>query len=128
MRGVMNPGDEPNESPENHENPSDEFEELNSKEELTEEDLQKRLNSYAEALRKEFEEATKAAPSNVEEYTRDFFKRNIHAAAAQVVFLSSNAESETVRLKASQYVIEMAIADGERDGDPIRAMLKELNP
>jgi hypothetical protein len=93
---------------------------------LSAESFNQKLNSYAEAFRQEYEQSTKESPENVEQYTLDFFKKNIHSAAAQVVWLSNNADSETVRLSASKYVIDQALADGERDGDPIKDLLNSL--
>jgi 2-keto-4-pentenoate hydratase len=103
-----------------------EFDELNNDPELTQEKLQEKLNSYAEALRSEFEESTKESPENVEEYTRDFFKKNIHHAAAQIVWLAANSTSDSVRLRASQIVVSEALTDARADGDPIKDILAEL--
>lgn len=104
------------------------FEKMMADPELTEENLQATLNKYANAIRSEFEEATKEQEdlSRVEEYTRDFFKKNIHSAAAQIVWLSNNAESESVRLKAATTVLHEALADSRADGDPIKNLLNEL--
>lgn len=105
------------------------FEELDKQADsgnLTRQSLQDELNRYAAAYREEFELASKADPENVEEYTRDFFKQNIHQAAAQIVWLASNAESESVRGNMSKYVIEQATKDAEDAGDPVRALLKKL--
>jgi hypothetical protein len=94
--------------------------------ELTAETLNAKLNSYAEAYRQEFETDSKADPDNVEEYTRDYFKKNIHVAAAQIVWLSVNSTSESVMLNASKYVIDAALKDAEAMGDPIRELMKSL--
>jgi hypothetical protein len=104
----------------------DEFDELNNDPELTQEKLQEKLNSYAEALRSEFEEANKESPENVETYTRDFFKKNIAMAAAQIVWLAGNSTSDSVRLRASQIVVSEALQDARADGDPIKDILAEL--
>lgn len=103
-----------------------EMKEAADKGELTPESLNDKLNQYHEAFRQEFEDKTKKSPDNVDEYTTDFFKKNIHAAAAQVAWLAHNAESESVRLRASQFVIERALTDGRSDGDPIKELLKKL--
>lgn len=105
------------------------FDELNEqadKGELTPEKLQDRLNSYHEAFRQEFESQIKSDPENVEEYTQDFFKKNVHSAAAQIVWLSNNADNESVKLNAAKYVVEQALRDANKDGDPIKDVLKEL--
>ena len=94
--------------------------------ELTQESLQSKLNEYHKAFAEEFEEKTKAAPENVEEYTRDFFKENIHMAAAQIVWLAGNAESESIRLNASKTIVTEALADASADGDPIKDIINGL--
>jgi len=102
------------------------FEELDNDPELTEEKLQEKLNQYAKAFEEEFAQASKDHPDNVEEYTRDFFKNNIHAAAAQIVWLANNSTSDSVRLRASQFVLEQALEDGREDGDPVKQLLHQL--
>ena len=96
--------------------------------ELTEQSLQATLNSYAQAIKEEYEQTLAAENdlSNVEGYTRDFFKKNVHSAAAQIVWLANNAESESVKLKAATTVIHEALADARADGDPIKLLLAEL--
>lgn len=105
---------------------ADEFNDMMNDPELTQETLQKKLNDYSAAIRQEFEESTKADPNNYEEYTRDFFKKNIHSMAAQVVWLANNSDSDSVRLSACKYGIDMALAQSKEDGDPIKALLSEL--
>ena len=94
--------------------------------ELTQAKLQETLNAYASALQEEFKASTAQHPENVEEYTRDFFKKNVHSAAAQIVYLSNNAFSESVRLRAASMVVTEALKDSRADGDPIRDLLNEL--
>jgi hypothetical protein len=94
---------------------------------LTEERFKEELNSYASALRQEFEMSTAAAPENTEQYTRDFFKKNIHSMAAQVVWLANNASSESVSLSACKFGILQALEDARSDGDPIKELLAELS-
>jgi hypothetical protein len=95
--------------------------------ELTPERLQETLNNYAEAFRQEFETSTAASPENVEEYTRDFFKRNIHSAAAQIVWLANNASSESVKLKACTTIVHEALAPSTTPDDPIKQLMLELS-
>lgn len=94
--------------------------------ELTEEKLQEVLNGYAKAFQEEFEKSVSNSPENVEEYTRDYFKKNVATAAAQIVYLSNNAFSESVKLRAAQMVVSEALKDSRADGDPIRELLTEL--
>lgn len=93
---------------------------------LSQETLQQRLNEYSDALRKEFEAQTKESPENVEEYTRDFFRRNVHSMAAQIVWLANNAESESVQLSACKFGVQLAIDEARGEGDPIKELLKSL--
>lgn len=102
------------------------FNKLSNDPELTPEKVAEALNVYATALQKEFEEKTQAEPENVAQYTKEFFKRNVHGAAAQIVWLSTFAESETVKLSASKYVVEQAIKDEEDAQDPVRDLLTKL--
>jgi hypothetical protein len=94
--------------------------------ELTQETLQAKLNAYHEAYKQEFLEKTATSPENVEEYTRDFFKQNIHMAAAQIVWLAGNAESESVKLRASQLIVSEALVDDRASGDPIKNIIEGL--
>jgi hypothetical protein len=106
------------------------FEELDSladRGELTKESLQEELNKYVEAFQQEYETASQEQPENVEEFTRDFFKKNVPAAAAQIVWLANAAESENVRASMSKYVIEAAMATANADGDPIKELLSSLS-
>jgi len=99
---------------------------------LSDGELQKELHSYAAALRQEFElSQSKTATAenetqNVEKYTRDFFKKNLAHAAAQIVWLSSNSTSDSIRLKASQFIVKEALAGAQADGDPISELLRSL--
>jgi len=93
---------------------------------LSEPQTEAKLQAYRQAIEEEYETSLDSDPENVEEYTRDFFKKNIHMAAAQVVHLAGTAESETVRLNASKYIVEAALADSRADGDPIRDLMNKL--
>jgi len=117
---------EPNNTPEN-EPDYNELSDLADAGELTEEKLQEELNKYAQALAQEFEAQVVEAPENCEEYTRDFFKKNLPAAAAQIVFLSNNAYSESVKLNAAKFVVIEALANTKQDGDPVKQFLKQLS-
>ena len=88
--------------------------------------LQDELRRYQAAIKQEYESACSSDQEQVEEYTRDYFKRNINMAAAQIVWLSEHAESESARLSASKYVIEAALKQSEKDADPIKSLLSEI--
>lgn len=98
-----------------------------AQDDLSAAELQKQLNDYAAAIRSEFEAATKEAPENAEEAAKDYFRKNLSQALAQVVWLASNADSETVRLNASKFIINEALDEAKGDGDPIKQLLKELS-
>jgi len=113
-----------------NQNDNDDYERLNElakKDELTQEKLQAELQAYSAALREEYETKSQATPENVEEYTREFFKKNVHAAAAQIVYLSHSAESESIRLRAAQTVVTEALKDARAEGDPIKSILAGLS-
>src|SRR5665213_3571418 len=95
---------------------------------LTRESLQGQLDAHSRALREEFELSTKETPEtdNLEKFTKDFFKSHLHSAAAQIVHLANNADSETVRLSSSKYIIEAALVQNEEDANPLAALLKDL--
>jgi len=104
--------------PENPDSPLDpdkDFDELMADEDLTPEKLQAKLNDYHAAFEQEFTVAVEKSPDNVIEYTTDFFKKNVAMAAAQIVWLAGNAESETVAGK-----------DAKGDGDPFKKLFAEL--
>jgi hypothetical protein len=102
------------------------FDELDKKD-LTEESLQEELNKYRKAYQEEFESTvSNEGLENIEEYTREFFKKNITTAAAQIVFLSGNGETDSIKLRASKMVVDLALADAAADGDPIKQFLKSL--
>lgn len=91
--------------------------------------------SYADALREEFTREEKETAeighlddptSNVEKYTKKFFRQNLPDAAAQVVWLMSNSDSDSVRLKAAKMVIDLAREDAKNEGDPLRDLMASL--
>lgn len=102
------------------------FDEMASDPEFTDEDVKRELASFAEALRQEFEEKQHAQPENVAQHTQEYFKANSPHAIAQIVWLSIHAESETVRMNASKYIVEKAISKEEADKDPVSALLRKL--
>ena len=118
----------PPEDPPNSETPSDELVFGPS-----DEQLKRELKDYAKALREEFarEEETSTTgitdpTSNAEKYTRQFFRQNLPDAAAQIVWLSCNSTSDSVRLRACQIIIKEALEDARAEGDPIKDLLSDL--
>jgi hypothetical protein len=105
-----------------------EYDKLVNDPNLSEKTLQETLNAYRLAMEQEFKMAAEKAETaeSVQELTRDFFKENCPHAAAQIAWLAMNADGESVRLRASQYIIERGLKDSADDGDPIKALLNEL--
>ena len=108
------------------------FEELSSDAELDEAKLQQELAKYRKAFAEEFEVSLKSEeaakdPTKAHEYLKHFFKQNLPMAAAQIAWLSQNAQAESVKLAASKYVVEHALEDSKKDGDPVAAILAALN-
>jgi hypothetical protein len=95
--------------------------------ELTEADLQRELQNYQKALLSEFE--LRNNPEEVEKVDQEvklFFRKNVSVAMAQIVYLAGSAESETVRLNSSKYIIELAREAEKEDEDPIADIIKSL--
>lgn len=88
--------------------------------------LRQEHQSYLEAYKQEFQENAAKEPEEAETYARDFFKKNVPTAAAQIVWLSQNAESEAVKLNAAKTILAEAFANGRAVGDPIKDILTNL--
>lgn len=101
------------------------YEELDSDPQLTEKSLQEKLNAYRKAHEQEFKLAA-SAEEEVIKATEDFFKKQTPDAAAQIVWLAHNAESETVQANMCKFIIQMGTQDAKRDGDPIKELLADL--
>lgn len=90
--------------------------------------LAEELAAYREALRQEY--ATTPGSSdpatNAVKYTRDFFRNNLAAAAAQIVWLSSNSSSDAVRLNACKIIVKEALEDSVAQGDPLKDFFGSL--
>jgi hypothetical protein len=104
----------------------DELLEMADEGRLTPDKLQEELKKYRDAYQQEFEIAQKIAPENCEEHARDFFKKNLPELCAQIVWLATNATSESIQLSASKFSIELAIDASKGDGDPVKEMIKRL--
>jgi hypothetical protein len=97
--------------------------------ELNEASLQAELNRYSQALKQEWEDNQRPedTSSDAEQQARDYFKKHVPFAAAQVVWLAGNSDSDTVRLNASKHIIALGITSGAKDGDPLKELLNELS-
>lgn len=84
------------------------------------------LRLYTKALREEYEERVAETPDNVEEHTSEFFKASVPYAAAQIVWLSQNADSESVKLNASKMVLTMALKEEQDAKNPLADLLRGL--
>lgn len=103
-----------------------EIEHLDPTQPLPEDTAQRMLNNYSEALRSEFEMSIAVEPDNVPEYTHKFFREHVSIAAAQIVHLAVNAESDTVKFSASKFIVNAGMAEAMLEGDPIKDLLKQL--
>ena len=101
----------------------------------TDPEIKKMRENYAKALQEEFareDEQTQELSgledpvSNVEKYTRKFFRQNLPDAAAQIVWLSANSSSDSIRLRASTFIVKEALEDARLEGDPIKDLLNSL--
>ena len=115
------------ENAENSSNPSfDELMKKADKGKLSNNDMEKILQDYSKAVREEFEMATAKNPDNAEEAARDFARKHQGESLAQIHWLSINADSESVKLNASKYLVQLAISESNADGDPIKQIMREL--
>jgi hypothetical protein len=122
--------------PENETNPSNDlnpeeptFNELMQRADagkLTQNDMNKILSDYAKAVREEFEMATAANPDNAEEAARDFARNHQGESLAQIHWLSLHSDSDSVKLNASKYLVQLAISESNADGDPIKQIMNDL--
>ena len=94
--------------------------------ELTPQQLQEELAKYTAAYKQEFDEKLAQGTDSRVISTREFFREHLSLAAAEVVYLCSNATSESVKLSAAKYIIETAIAQSE-DEETISDLLKQLS-
>lgn len=88
--------------------------------------MQTEIEKYKRAYQQEFEIATNTPAEQALDVTKEFFKKAMPSAAAQIVWLSEYSSSDSVRLNASKYIIEVGREDVERDGDPVRDLLMNL--
>lgn len=107
-------------------NYTDDFARLTSDPDLTEEKLLEEMNKYEKAFEEEMNVKAEANPEDVEQHTSDFFRANAHFAAAQIVHLAMNAESETVRGSMSKYILDTAYKVEKESQDPIVNIIKKL--
>jgi hypothetical protein len=92
---------------------------------LSDNEIQKAFNEYNAALEEEYQEKIEAEPEDVQELTRDFFKKQVVQAATQIVWIAHNSESDSVRLNACKLILAQAFEDAKQDGDPVRALLMQ---
>lgn len=102
------------------------FDELMSDPNLDQKMGETELQKYAKALQQEFEKKSAVEPDNVEVYLKEFWKANVHSAAAQIVWVSNHSTSDTARLAASKFIVQEAFAEEQAGQDPVRDLLKQL--
>jgi hypothetical protein len=93
---------------------------------MSPEDVQTELQRYHKAFEEEFEKSQEDNSENVHENTQRFFQRNLPHFLAQIVFLSQNAESESVRASMSKFGIQEALKAAEKEGDPVKQLISQL--
>lgn len=82
--------------------------------------------NYILALKQEFESNQQKEPESVRQFTDDFMKKHVPAAAAQIVWLSMYAESETVKLNASKTIVSIAREQEDTGKNPIGDLINSL--
>lgn len=94
--------------------------------ELSSRELEYIMQEHARMVREEFEAATAENPENAEKAKVDFCRNHMGTSLAQIQWLSLNADSESVRLAASKFLVQGAIDESEREGDPIKELMQKL--
>jgi beta-lactamase class A len=104
------------------------FPELDPNADHTPDSLEATLQSYAGAIRKEFElaQSSTSAEDNAEQFSEDFAKKNLANNLAQLQWLAQNSTSDSVRANCSKYLVELARQTAVEDGDPIKVLMKKL--
>lgn len=95
---------------------------------LTPELLQSKLADYQKCLEQEYTDSIHDSTSSddVKSITQDYFRRNVPAAAARIVWLALNSSSDSVQASCSKMIIQAAFNEEKDSGDPIKNLLKEL--
>lgn len=96
-------------------------------EELTQESLQQKLQAYHAALKSEFEVTSEKDKKAQEDVSRDYLRKHVPVALAQVVHLAQFSTSDSVRLNASKFIIGESFKDEAEKGDPIADLIEQLN-
>jgi hypothetical protein len=95
--------------------------------------LDDRLKQYHEAIKSEFELASKAAQSGnldeIREAAATQFLNAVPRAVERILYLMDHAEKDATQLVAAKFVVQSALEKngvGEA-GDPLTQLLKELD-
>lgn len=94
----------------------------------TPESLEMKLREYSLAIRSEFEDAQQrlSEDEDAETFSIDFAKEQLPNNLAMIAWLSQNATSDSVRLNASKYLVDLARQSAVEDGDPMKKLFKTL--
>lgn len=93
----------------------------------TAESVQLQLQNYKKALEEELREKEADNAENAIGNVLEYFQKHMNEAAAQIVFLASNSTSDSTRLAANKYMIEVVRRGyAESPTDPVAAILKGL--
>ncbi len=92
----------------------------------TREELNAQLKAYQEAIASEYVIAQASESEQTRVKLSDYFRANANTAAEQIVYLSTNAESESVAASCSKYIIDHAFA-GSEESDGITELMRQLS-
>lgn len=94
---------------------------------MDEDGLQEKLQAYQQAIKEEYEEKNKDSDvEQIAENTRAYFRGNVSLCAFQIVQLAQFSTSDGVRASCAKYVVDHVLEDVNAEGDPVKALLKEL--
>jgi hypothetical protein len=97
-------------------------------EEDTPASLEQKLREYSAAIREEFETAQTSLKEDedAETFSIDFAKEQLPNNLAMVAWLAQNSTSDSVRLNASKYLVDLARKSAVEDGDPMQKLFKTI--
>jgi hypothetical protein len=90
--------------------------------------LEAKLRDYSEAIRSEWETAQTALKDDedAETFSIDFAKQQLPNNLAMISWLSQNSTSDSVRLNASKFLVELARKSAVEEGDPMKKLFQTL--
>jgi hypothetical protein len=101
----------------------------NNDEQLDNEEMQRRLHAYQQAIREEYEtslEDKTVDPDLLQESTDTFFRKNVPLAAAQIAWLSQNSTNDSTRFVAAKYIVERGLKSIKTPDDDLSKLLEKI--